>query len=248
MANKQRQEQIIQILENQGYVTVKYLTKALRYSSATVNRDLNTLQGQGLVVRSHGGVELVGSKYVPVFFRSHKMRAEKKQIGKAAASFVKDGETIFIDGSTTAQCMEPYLIGKKGLTVITNNIALAANLSGYNITVICLGGTVVEAPSMLCGHETVENASKYLVDKMFFSTGAVSRDGKTDSGIYDALLSTVIKNSKKSFYLVDHQKLDRPFNRIYCDLSSVDCVISDFEFEENTKKLYPDTEFVTVSV
>lgn len=246
MSYRDRQKQIIEILEKQGYVTVKYLTEALHYSSATVNRDLNALQSQQLVTRSYGGVELVRAPYVPVFFRTHKMHAEKKYIGRAAASFVKDGDTVFIDGSTTAQCMEQYLIHRKNLTVVTNNIVLAANLSEYEIKVICLGGTIVEAPSMVYGTETVENASRYKVDKMFFSTGAVSRDGLIASGLYDLMLRAVTKHAGEVFYLVDHKKIDLPFSSSLGDFGDVDCVISDYEFSEAVRAEYPKTRFETV--
>ncbi|MBQ8849398.1 MAG: DeoR/GlpR transcriptional regulator [Clostridia bacterium] len=248
MSAKTRQDSIIEILEKQGYVTVKYLTEVLHYSSATVNRDLNALQSQQLVVRKYGGVELVRSSYVPVYFRAHKTRVEKKYIGKAAASLVKDGDTIFIDGSTTAQCMEQYLIHRKNLTVVTNNIVLAAKLSGYDVKVVCLGGTIVEAPSMLYGTETVENAERYRVDKMFFATSAVSSDGMIASGVYDLMLRTVAKRASEVFYLVDHQKIDQPFNSIFCDLGSVDCVISDYTFSDEIKAKYPKTRFVTVEI
>lgn len=246
MSNNQRQEDILDILEKKGYVTVKYLTETLHYSSATVNRDLNSLQSRGLVTRRHGGVELLKAEYVPVFFRAHRMGREKRMIGETAASFVKDGDTIFIDGSTTAQCMEHHLSDKKGLTVVTNNIVLAANLSNNDIDVIVLGGRIMEAPSMLCGPETAENAAKYKVDKMFFSTGAVTSDGKIDSSYYDPVFSAIAKNAGKIFYLVDHQKLDRPFSRIYCDFESVDTVISDFEFPPIVEQTYPSTEFINV--
>lgn len=246
MSLKGRQDKIIEILEKQGYVTVKYLTEELHYSSATINRDLNALQTRQLVTRSHGGVELVHSGYIPIFFRAHKMRAEKREIGRCAASFVQNDDTIFIDGSTTAQCMEPYLIHRKNLTVITNNIVLAANLSTYDIRIICLGGTIVEAPSMLYGPETVENAHKYKVDKMFFSTGAVSSGGMISSGLYDLMFRAIAKNAGEIFYLVDHRKTDQPFNSIYCDFSDVDYVISDYHFSEKTKENYPATKFITV--
>ena len=246
MSLKERRDSIIEILEKQGYVTVKYLTEVLHYSSATINRDLNALELKQLITRTYGGVELVHSTYVPVFFRAHKMRAEKKWIGRAAAGFVKDGDTIFIDGSTTSQCMEQYLISRKELTVITNNIALAANLSSYDIKVICLGGAVVEAPSMLYGPESIENAARYKVDKMFFSTSAVSSDGLVASGIYDMMLKAVAKNAEEVFYLVDHKKIDQKFNSIFCDLGEVECVISDFDFPSETKKKYPQTSFVVV--
>lgn len=246
MSSKDRQNQIIEILEKQGYVTVKYLTDALHYSSATINRDLNALQSQQLVTRSYGGVELVRAPYVPVFFRTHKMHAEKRYIGRAAAAFVKDGDTIFIDGSTTAQCMEQHLIHRKNLTVVTNNIVLAANLSEYDVKVICLGGTIVEAPSMVYGAETVENAGRYKVDKMFFSTGAVSQDGLIASGLYDLMLRAVARHAGEVFYLVDHKKLNHPFNSVFGDLGDVDYVISDYEFLAEVKEKYPKTQFVAV--
>ena len=244
MTSKERQERILEILEQQGFVTVKHLISALQYSSATINRDLNALEKRQLVIRSYGGVEPVRAKYVTIPFRAHKMHAEKKRIGRNAASFVQDGDTIYIDSSTTAQCMEQYLIGKKELTVITNNIFLAANLSSHNIKVICLGGTVVEAPCMLYGTETVQNAARYRVDKMFFATGAVTESGLISAGLYDLLFKTISANAARVFYLVDHKKIDQPFQTIFCDFSEVGCVISDYEFPDETKKRYPDTEFV----
>ncbi|MBQ3016811.1 MAG: DeoR/GlpR transcriptional regulator [Clostridia bacterium] len=244
MTAKERQEQILEILEQKGYVTVKYLVSALQYSSATVNRDLNALESRQLILRSYGGVEPVRTKYVQIPFRAHKMHTEKKRIGRAAAALVQDGDTIYIDSSTTAQCMEQYLIGKKDLTVITNNIFLAADLSSHDVKVICLGGTVVEAPCMLYGTETVQNAARYRVDKMFFSTSAVTEGGLISAGFYDLLFKTVAANASRIYYLVDHKKVDQPFQAIYCDFSEVDCVISDYDFPAETKKRYPETEFV----
>ena len=246
MGAKTRKDSIIEILEEQGYVTVKYLMETLHYSSATINRDLNDLQAQHLITRSYGGAELVGSTYVPVPFRSHKMRAEKRYIGRAAAGLVEDGDTIFIDGSTTSQCMEQSLVGRKNLTVITNNILLAANLSTHGVRVICLGGEIVEAPSMLCGAETVENAARYRVDKMFFSTGAVSGDGMIASGVYDLVLRAVAKRARQVVYLVDHKKVDQPFHTVWGDFSEVDTVISDYEFPSDTKARYAKTRFLRV--
>ena len=249
MSSKLRQDEILKIIESKGYVSVKYLSDTLHYSTATINRDLNDLQKRGLVTRSYGGVEPVRSPYVPIMFRAQKMRSEKKHIGKTAASFVKDGDTIFIDGSTTAQCMEEYLIERKGLTVITNNIMLALNLSKYDIKVICLGGTVVEQPCMLCGNETVENAEKYRVNKMFFSTAALTSDGLIASGIYyDILLKTVAKRAKEIFYLVDHKKIDKDFCEVYGTLADVDCVISDYAFPEETTSKFKSTRFVNAEV
>jgi DeoR/GlpR family transcriptional regulator of sugar metabolism len=113
------------------------------------------------------------------------MKKEKHKIGKIASDAVCDGDTIFIDASTTAEYMAEYLTEKKDLTVITNNLAIVTRLSEYNIKVICLGGKVLEPPYMLCGIETVENAMKYKADKAFFSTWAISKEGKIASNTQD---------------------------------------------------------------
>lgn len=247
MNAKERQNRILEILEQQGYVTVKYLVDALQYSSATVNRDLNTMEARQLISRSYGGAELVRSSYVPIPFRSHKMRAEKRHIGRAAATLVQDGDTIFIDGSTTAQCMAQHLLPRKDLTVITNNMMLAVDLASHSIKVVCLGGTVVEAPSMLCGSETVENAARYRVDKMFFATKAASSTGLIASGeYYDPMLKTIARHAGEIFYLVDHKKIDQPFAELYGDFGCVHCVISDYDFSADTKERFPHTKFITV--
>jgi DeoR/GlpR family transcriptional regulator of sugar metabolism len=143
--------------------------------------------------------------------------------------------------------MEEYLIEKKRLTVITNNIMLVVNLSKYDINVICLGGVVVEAPCMLFGTETVENAEKYKVDKMFFSTEALSLKGEISSGSYDLMLKTVSKNANKIFYLVDHKKIGKSFSRVYSNLSNVDYVISDYNFSTETTSAFPNTKFVNAN-
>ena len=243
---KIRQEEIIKLLNENGYATVNYLTDKLHYSSATINRDLNELQKNGLVKRTHGGVEPIKTQYVPVQFRSHLMHTEKRKIAKLASSFVNNGDIIFIDGSTTAQCMEQYLTLKKDLTVITNNMVLACNLSFAGIKTICLGGEVVEKPSMLFGVETVENASRYKVNKMFFSTQAISDRGLLSAGLYDLLFKAVAKNADEIFYLVDHEKLNRQFNVIYSDLSAINYVISDFSFPTETIEKYKTTKFIKV--
>ena len=248
MYQKERLDEILELLHKYGYVTVKYLVNALHYSNATINRDLNILESQGEIHRTHGGVELAERKGVPLPFRYHKMKAEKLKIAKRASELVQDGDTLFIDGSTTAEYMSEFLVEKKDITVITNNITLVLRLSEYGIRAICLGGTVVERPSMLGGDETVENAMKYTADKMFFATAYVSKDGKIGTGSRYLLFKTMAKNADKVYYLADHDKLNPPVgtNRYVFDFNDVDGVISDYEFDEEVQRKYPRTQFIKV--
>ena len=247
MSQHLRQEAILDILKKQGYVPVKYLVDVLHYSNATINRDLNILKEKGLVARSYGGVSLTNKgSYPTITMRQHLMRKEKRLICKIAAQQVCDGDVIFIDGSTTAQYMVSYLIDHKDITVITNNIAIVEYLSDHGIRVICLGGQVLEPPSMLCSSETVEFATRFMADKVFFSTGHFTPEGAIDSCVYDLLRLTMMQHAKKVFYLADHQKVVSSFRKTFCRFDKIHTVISDYAFSEETKTTFPNTEFILV--
>ena len=245
MSQHLRQEAILDILKKQGYVPVKYLVDVLHYSNATINRDLNILKEKGLIARSYGGVSLTNKgTYPTITMRQHLMRKEKRLICKIAAEQVCDGDVIFIDGSTTAQYMAPYLIDRKGITVITNNISLVEYLSSHAIKVVCLGGQVLEPPSMLCSSETVEFAGRFTADKVFFSTGHFTPEGAIDSCSYDLLRLTMMQHSKKVYYLADHHKVSPSFSKAFCYFNKIHTVISDYPFSPETKAAYSSTEFI----
>lgn len=246
MSQKLRQEQILHILEERKYVTVRYLTEVLHYSSATVNRDLNTMQILGLVKRNYGGVEAVDrNRYLPLLQRQLYMKKEKRRNAYAAAELIQNGDSVFLDGSTSVQYIAPFLSDKKDLRVITNNMHLAIELSEYDMDVVCLGGHISERPHMLCSDETVENAMKYHVDKMFFSIDRITEGGLVcTGGCYYLLYRVMLKNSTQAYLLTDSSKLVEHLDVTLCDFSSLAGVISDFEFSEGTKKLYPHVHFM----
>ena len=246
MFAKERQDKILEIMKKQGYVTVKALTVELDYSTATVNRDLNVLVKQGVVSRSYGGAQLVNSDNVPLPYRYSKMRVEKRRIGQAAAKLVQAGDTIFIDGSTTTEAMAHFITDIKDIKVITCNMAVATYLSEHSVEVICLGGKVAEPPSILFDEDTVLNAAKYKADKLFFSTGGITCDGRIRSGLYALLHRVMAENSDKIYLLADHKKVNVSCDKFLFDLSGVDAVISDYFFPEETKNRFPKTQFVYV--
>ena len=246
MNGKLRRDEILNIMQKQGYTTVQYLTETLRYSTATINRDLNILQSQRLIKRSYGGAELSTQQRIPVLFRYKKAKIEKRLLGMTAASLVMEGDTIFIDASTTTQTMAQYLLNKPRLTVITNNMALATYLSDREVNVICLGGGVVEPPCMLGGDVTAENASRYLADKMFFSTGGITSSGKLYGSLYDSVHKAMMANSKHVYYLVDQEKVDINRKTILCDLERVDTIITNYTFAPPIRAEFSRTEFLYV--
>lgn len=246
MPKKPRQETILHILEKQGFATVKELIDLLDYSSATINRDLNDMEKRGLVKRVYGGVEPVASKkFPPLPFRYDLNKKEKRHIGKAAASLVEDGDTVFIDASTTASYMGHYLTEKKDLHVITNNMPLAIQLSEAGVRVTVTGGSVIEPPGMLAGDEAVENASHFRADKMFFSTGGFTEEGEIlDGNAYFLLHRVMMQNAKSVYFLADASKLGDGLPKKLCDFAAVSHVISDHIFPCELKTRYKDTVFL----
>ena len=249
MYQKERVDKILSILRENGYVNVKYLCDEIGYSKATINRDLNFMEKQKLVVRSYGGVEIIESKGVILKFRYHKMKREKKNICKAAAELVNDGDVIFIDSSSTTEFMAYYIVEKKDITVITNNMAIVTYLSDYsNIKTICLGGEVVETPSMLGGDLSVKNALNYKADKFFFSTRGMNENGEIGCGpTYHLLLSVMAENSEKNIYLVDHTKINESFTNVVMNAWDTDVIISDYDFSDAFKEKCKKTQFIKVN-
>lgn len=249
MTQKERMAAIEQILKANGFVTVKYLTEEICYSTATINRDLNIMEKQGIVKRSYGGAELAQPKNIPLHFRYSKMRPVKNKIAKAAAEFVKDGDTIFIDCSTTAQYMGNYLATKKNLTVITNNIALASYLSECGVTAICLGGKIMEPPSMVYSAETVEAVGRYAADKLFFSPTSITENGQIGASSYEEhilLMQAMMAHAEEVYMLCDHKKIDNTCKRFVGDLGNVSAAITDFSFSPKVKEKFSSVRYLEI--
>ena len=178
------------------------------------------------------------------------MRSEKHEIAKLAGSLVEDNDFIFIDGSTTTEGMVKYLLNKKDITVVTNNLAIVNVLSEAGISVICLGGIVVEPPCMLGGIEAIENANRYHYDKVFISTGHFTADGKIGSDVnYYLLQKTAIENASEVYYLADHTKTVIPKRNSWqylCDFQRVTGVISNYDFPPSTLERFPKTKFYRI--
>lgn len=244
MSQTLRQEQILSILKKRGYVTVRYLMDQLHYSSATINRDLNKMETLGLVKRSYGGVEAAKREHLPALpQRQFYMKKEKRRIARTAAGLIQNGETVFLDGSTTVQYILPFLSEKKELRILTNNMRLAIELSDLDFDVVCLGGRVSERPYVLDGDETVEIAQKFQAHKMFFSLDAITADGFVH-GVHYLLYKTMLKNSDEAYLLIDQTKIVDRLDTKLCDFSALTGVISDFEFSEETKAAYPNVRFL----
>ena len=193
------------------------------------------MQNQGLVRRSHGGVTLFESvNNVASFYnRSKKSVKEKRAIAKRASALLCDGMRIFLDSSTTASFMLPYIAQLDCATVFTNNLQTALDASQQGIDVYCLGGHTVNNSSALVGPQTCMAVSSIKVDIVFFSSQAIDVNGVisdfTEEENY--VRKMMLNQSKKRVFLCDSEKFGKDSVYKLAELNEIEYAVFDRAFE-----------------
>ena len=139
--NKEREKQILTEILRTKKVNVKELAEKLYASEPSIRRDLINLEKQGFVKRVHGGAILeengVSVSKIPFVIRELEQSDAKIIIAEKAAKLVNDGDCIFLDASSSAYNIVPFLASKVNITVITNGIKAASKICEYGIKTIC---------------------------------------------------------------------------------------------------------------
>ena len=246
MYQQERMDEILRILNKNHYVTVDYLVNEIRYSPASIRRDLTLLEKQGLVVRSYGGVTLGNANISPFRFRQHNMKLAKHAMARKAANLVKDNDVVFIDGASTTQYIGHFLTEKKNITVITRNMLLADFLNEHGITTFCTGGKVIESPGILGGPFALDILKNFNIDIAFFSTLAFKLNGEilsiNEQG--KQIVEAYKKYSKKLVYLCASDKFDAEGKFVCATLDEIDYFISDKSVSDTLKGKYKNTVFL----
>lgn len=231
------EKQIIDYLSSNGFVKIEELSEFLKVSPSTVRRKLSDLQNRGLVVRSHGGAEIDDQKnYYPRFsLRSHQNTLAKKKMALSAVKLIKNGDVIFLDGSTSSYYVAEYLSEFKNLRVFTNGIDTLSLLAKLGINAYSTGGQVsMENPSVLVGHYADQTIKSVRADIAFFSVHSIDEQGET----YDCfeqenvLRRSMIQNAKIKVLLCDGTKFDKTSAFHLCSINDVDYLVSDVDSSE----------------
>ncbi len=230
MLQNQRREKIIELLRLRKEITVKELCACLYLSPATVRRDLTALEREGVLKRSFGGASLVEvfSDQLPLIIRSKENIQAKKRLCERGAALVEEGDTIFIDASSTTYFLPNYLKGVKDITVVTNNPHLSVLLSELKIRSLCTGGEMLHDSIALVGVDTLRFLDGIYADKCFFSArgydeneGIISDSSKAERDVKLKML----ENSRQRFFLCDSSKLGSRFPYEICHSKAVDGMI-----------------------
>ena len=245
MLKTERADKIIEILKGCKYATVDMLVGELHYSPATIRRDLIYLEGLGLVEKSYGGVSLRNSG-APLIVREHQNTVEKVHLCRAAAAFVKDGDTVFVDGTTTTYHLGEVLVEKKGIRVVTNNLKLAMYLHERGVRCFVTGGEVLDT-AFLCGTYVADMLEKMSFDVAFYSVGVAGEDGYfTVAPAYTEFMRVAFERSRKNVCLFLKGKWREKCPMAFRTLGAFDHVISDVKMPADFAAKFPDTKFLQI--
>ena len=150
----ERQREIVSLLAAQGSVRVNELAQRFDVTEETIRRDLDKLEGEGRLVRSHGGAVAALENESPHWQREFGHAAEKEAVARAASYLVESGDILILDASSTSWFLARRLPDVP-LTVITNSLQIALMLAERaTCKVICPGGTLVPVSLSFVGAET----------------------------------------------------------------------------------------------
>lgn len=229
MPNSQREYDILNYLKNNKRATVDELANMLYVSAASIRRDLNEMQKEGLVKRTHGGV-LYNEKTdeTSVMIRKTQNAALKEKAVTLSLKHIPDFEIVFIDDSSTCLMLAERL-DLTHKTVVTNGLQLALLLNKRNnVNVFLPGGNLVGNPGTLVGSATIEALSKFRFELTLTSCAAVDAKGTNEKFSDTAILKRIaINHGEKNILLFDSTKLTRTAPYFTVPLSHYDAIFTD---------------------
>lgn len=229
--NKEREKSILEIAIKEKSVSVKDLAQRLYSSEPSIRRDLCSLEKQKLLRRTHGGAVLdenaLSEIKIPFLIRELEKSDEKIKIARKAADLIPDNSVIFLDASTSAYVMIPFLSEKNNLVVITNGIKALTRLSESNINCIGTGGSVINSCLAFVGEDSYRTIERYNADFCFFSCRGLSEDGRlTDiSQPENSVRLKMIAHSEKSYMLCTSDKLNKVYYHNLCTADDISGII-----------------------
>lgn len=214
MKLKKRQSKIIDIIRQQGRVTVDDLVKFFDASAETIRRDLKALAKKGKLQKVHGGATLPGSSEEGPFQQRLGENVEaKRHIAQKASQLISAGSTLLIATGSSTLIFAEELLNIADLMVITNSIDVAKVMSSSkeNVRVILLGGEYSKHFKGTYGALTVAQLSHFHVDHAIVSAGAIDAIAGVMGSDFDeiSVTHTMLNHAENTMLLLDSSKFAR---------------------------------------
>jgi len=238
----ERQQLILEAVKDSRQATVAELSRRFDVSQVTIRRDLRELAAQGALRRAHGGALMAASAppEPPVVQRLGRAEHCKACIGRAAASLVKDGDSIFIGSGSTTAHVARHLVDCRNLTVVTNALTIATELaSAKGVTVVVTGGMMRPSELSLVGHITEQSLREVRVDKVIMGIRAISLEaGMTNDYLPEVVTDrTIIGMAPELIVVADHTKFGKIASAYVAPVERITTLVTNSDTDPKTLTL-----------
>lgn len=233
----ERRNQILQVIENKGFVSLHELANAVDVSQSTIRRDLEYLDNIGQIRRTRGGAAYVGESITAFDDRQIQALDQKQAIAEVATQFIQPGDTVLLDGGTTTLEVAKRL-GGKSIQVVTNSLPIINVLaSRHEIELVMLGGYLYPNTGVFLGPLSASTLDQIRARKLIMSVGGI-----TEKGLYNSnslLVDTerkMIEVSDEIIVVADSSKLGHTALAHLCSLNRIDQIVIDSGISDEWKK------------
>ena len=237
----ERRGTILALIRQHGFMSVEALVAHFGVTPQTIRRDINDLDGEGLLRRYHGGAGLPSSIENAGYATRKVLHLEqKRRIAQAVAAAIPDGASLFINIGTTTEEIARALSRHKRLRVITNNIHVATLLAqAEDSEVIVAGGTVRKSDGGIVGEATLDLVNQFRVDFGIIGISGIDLDGTLLDYDYREVrvAQAIIRNARRVLLAADHSKFGRPASVRLGGIADVSALYTDAAVPEGVAAL-----------
>lgn len=231
-----RKAKIKDVILEKKSVIVSELAKDFSVTEETIRRDLKTLEDEGFLIRTYGGAFIQDGvqNEVELSLRETAYTDSKQLISQKCAEIIHNGDSIFLDASTTALFIAKAIRDMR-LTVLTNSLKVINLLTDSpNIRLISIGGLFNSNNMSFFGRSSLASLDSYYVDKTFMSCRSLSQThGVTDSNeAMSEIRQKLLKRSNEIYVVADYSKFDKTSFISICGFEDIDGVITDKQLDQ----------------
>jgi DeoR family fructose operon transcriptional repressor len=233
MLAEERRFRIREILTMQRTISASELCSTLEVTPATIRRDLAALEDEGVLVRSHGGAvsRMSSTKFQPSYETLARSNSDEKDaIAREAEKLILDGDTVFLEGSTTVLELAARLHNRNRLTVVTNSPTIVCQLQrSAAVTVLCTGGDLQKDTFYFSGEWAQRALSEIRLDKAVLGVSAIDPGyGISTANHAEAQIKKMmVKAAKTRIALADHSKFGKQFFAYVGPVSDINTLVTD---------------------
>ncbi|WP_114908603.1 DeoR/GlpR family DNA-binding transcription regulator [Haemophilus haemolyticus] len=236
---KQRRHTIMQLLQEQGEVSVEQLVQLFDISEVTIRKDLSALETNGFLLRKYGGAILMPKEIIDEN-ENDELTKRKFVIARAAAERIRDHNRIIVDSGSTTAALIKQLNLKQGLVVMTNSLSVATELRALENepTLLMTGGTWDTRSESFQGKVAEQVLRSYDFDQLFIGADGIDLTrGSTTFNELVGLSQVMAEVSREVVVMVESQKIGRKMPNLELTWQQIDVLITDTGLSEQDKQV-----------